>query len=618
MERRRGRAPGMERRRGRAPGMERRRGRAPGMERASPRDGEAERASPRDGEAESRAPGMERRRGRAPGMERRRAEPPGWRGGEPSPRDGEAERASPRDGEAERASPRDGEAERASPRDGEAERASPRDGEAERASPRDGEAERASPRDGEAERASPRDGEAERASPRDGEAERASPRDGEAERASPRDGEAERASPRDGEAERASPRDGEAERASPRDGEAERASPRDGEEPSTFAKEFSTGYLIGEILNKHQLQEDFNQFSQSRNAVSQLNNFQRMLPTLQLLGVQISESTVQGLVEEQRGVATRLLYQIYIALRRKEKAQLSKLAMETMRPLATAKLASISTKMFKERVHSMIPREVDVILENVSGQFVKIGKEIEEQARRKQEEQLQLQKTIREEQRIQHLETLHKAKKKNEELMAKIQASILPVSKSVSRGTARALQKHKQELRKKEAEMFIKEINEFETILKKLVPPGGEKEPECLVQPVATFVPCVRVDEGQAFIKIVRMRLKEDALARKKREKRRRQVMLDQLEAHETQEEVYREEQLVNRLMRQSLQERRIAVQLMHARHEKQVMVQNRIFREKQYEEKRLQEFREDLDYLAVCDVTTTLHFQTIVQSYST
>ncbi|GCB84771.1 hypothetical protein scyTo_0025440, partial [Scyliorhinus torazame] len=73
--------------------------------------------------------------------------------------------------------------------------------------------------------------------------------------------------------------------------------------------------------------------------------------------------------------------------------------------------------------------------------------------------------------------------------------------------------------------------------------------------------------------------------------------------------EVYREEQLVNRLMRQSLQERRIAVQLMHARHEKQVIMQNRFFREKQYEEKRLQEFQDVLDKDAVCQLIETLRF---------
>lgn len=57
-----------------------------------------------------------------------------------------------------------------------------------------------------------------------------------------------------------------------------------------------------------------------------------------------------------------------------------------------------------------------------------------------------------------------------------------------------------------------------------------------------------------------------------------------------------REEMLVNRLMRQSQQERRIAVQLLQARHEKEVIKQNRLYREKQYEERRLQEFEDALN----------------------
>ena len=40
---------------------------------------------------------------------------------------------------------------------------------------------------------------------------------------------------------------------------------------------------------------------------------------------------------------------------------------------------------------------------------------------------------------------------------------------------------------------------------------------------------------------------------------------------------------LVNRLIRQSQQERRIAVQLLQARHEKEVIRRNRLAREKQY-----------------------------------
>lgn len=57
---------------------------------------------------------------------------------------------------------------------------------------------------------------------------------------------------------------------------------------------------------------------------------------------------------------------------------------------------------------------------------------------------------------------------------------------------------------------------------------------------------------------------------------------------------------LVNRLMRQSQQERRIAVQLLQARHEKDVIRHNRILREKQYEQRRLKEFEDALNKEAV------------------
>jgi len=34
--------------------------------------------------------------------------------------------------------------------------------------------------------------------------------------------------------------------------------------PGSLSEEFSTGYLFGELLHKYGLQDDFNQFSQSR------------------------------------------------------------------------------------------------------------------------------------------------------------------------------------------------------------------------------------------------------------------------------------------------------------------------------------------------------------------
>ena len=57
---------------------------------------------------------------------------------------------------------------------------------------------------------------------------------------------------------------------------------------------------------------------------------------------------------------------------------------------------------------------------------------------------------------------------------------------------------------------------------------------------------------------------------------------------------------LVERLMRQCQQERRIATQLLNIRKEKDVIRNNRITRQKQYEEQRMREFEGALNREAV------------------
>ena len=68
-------------------------------------------------------------------------------------------------------------------------------------------------------------------------------------------------------------------------------------------------------------------------------------------------------------------------------------------------------------------------------------------------------------------------------------------------------------------------------------------------------------------------------------------------------QEVKREKMLVERLMRQCQQERRITTQLMHIRKEKDTIRNNRILRQKQYAEQRELEFQQTLDREAVSAV---------------
>ncbi|XP_044088768.1 sperm flagellar protein 2 [Neovison vison] len=309
--------------------------------------------------------------------------------------------------------------------------------------------------------------------------------------------------------------------------------------PKSFAKAFSNGYLIGEILHKFELQGDFSEFSESRVSNAKLNNFSRLEPTLQLLGVQFDQNVAHNIITEKPGAATKLLYQLYIVLQKKKKSGLTGVEIQSIQPPANIRQQSMKSEAFRD-------------------------------------------------QRLN--------RRRQNEIMAKIQAAIIQIPKPASNRTLRALEAQKMMKKKKEAEDVANEIKKFEALIKKDLQAKERASKTSADTAGQTATDLLNTYSDDDYIKKIQKRLEEDAFAREQREKRRRRLLMDQLIAHEAQEEAYREEQLINRLMRQSQQERRIAVQLMHVRHEKEVLWQNRIFREKQYEERRLKDFQDALD----------------------
>ncbi|XP_074389398.1 sperm flagellar protein 2 isoform X5 [Zonotrichia albicollis] len=320
--------------------------------------------------------------------------------------------------------------------------------------------------------------------------------------------------------------------------------------PGSFPEEFSTGYLLGELLHKYGLQDDFKQFSQNRGADAKINNFSRLEPTLHLLGVQFNENMAQDIMTRQHGAATKLLYELYIALEKKRKAKLTGVVVGAMRPAATAKLTE----------------------------------------GRNQE---------------------HYIGRRQNEIMARIQTATIQIQKQPSRPTIKSSEAKKILKKKREAENVYKEIEKFEkSVTGNVSAVHGhvtnsdmqellqtQKFPEANLETIpATRTELLNIYSDDEYLRKIQKRVQEDTFAREQRAKRRRKMLVDQLAIHEIQEKVYREEQLIYRLMKQSQHERRIAAQLMHVRHEKEVIRQNRIFREKQYEERRQKEFQEALD----------------------
>ncbi|XP_051006911.1 sperm flagellar protein 2 isoform X2 [Acomys russatus] len=366
--------------------------------------------------------------------------------------------------------------------------------------------------------------------------------------------------------------------------------------PKSFAKAFSNGYLIGEVLYKFELQSDFSEFSESRGSTAKLNNFSRLEPTLHLLGVQFDQNVAQSIITEKPGAATKLLYQLYIALQKKKKTGLTGLEIQTMQPQTNMRLQTLKSEAFRERLKNLIPRQTDFNLMQVTSRFQEKCKQMKEDLARMHIEKFEKFQKLEEEQRHFNIEKQRLNRRRQNEIMAKIQAAIIQIPKPESNRALKAIEAQKLMKKKKEAEDVANEIKKFEALIKKDLQAKESTSKTSLETTDQTAAELLNTYSDDDYIKKIQKRLEEDAFAREQREKRRRRLLMDQLIAHEAQEEAYREEQLIHRLMRQSQQERRIAVQLMHVRHEKEVLWQNRIFREKQYEERRLKDFQDALD----------------------
>lgn len=87
---------------------------------------------------------------------------------------------------------------------------------------------------------------------------------------------------------------------------------------------------------------------------------------LRLLGIPFDTNMAHEIMTEEPGSATRLMYQLFIALENKKKANLTGVAMETMRPAAPAKLQGMESLLYKE------VRELNIVL-LILGLPIKMG-----------------------------------------------------------------------------------------------------------------------------------------------------------------------------------------------------------------------------------------------------
>eukprot|EP00163_Fabomonas_tropica_P032742 TRINITY_DN8345_c0_g1_i1.p1 TRINITY_DN8345_c0_g1~~TRINITY_DN8345_c0_g1_i1.p1 ORF type:complete len:1720 (-),score=519.06 TRINITY_DN8345_c0_g1_i1:23-5182(-) len=402
---------------------------------------------------------------------------------------------------------------------------------------------------------------------------------------------------------------------------------------TSLEQDFANGYYFGELLYRYSLQPDFKHFKNVQSAEAIVDNFVRLEPTLRSLNILFESKTVNEVMTQQRGVAAKLLYQIRTVLEgqvtttgqgKKERT------VHVSNPEAKGRFREMQHKFFEERLRSKYSESI------VNGKMNMHLNKFEQEKRRKEEQErlaLQRDKELAEEKVHQRRQAIVQRDRENKQLLdgweqegkaahrRAMKAKRDQEKRDLEFELAVAASKEARKVRAKKeaAEDMSGGIDAFEKNLQRL---RSEKNPGAAgAAPAATGstatnntlsstlsavehaqklqeqLPSTRemMEQAKKYTANIKEKKAQEIWARKERQQRRRKLMLEESNAHRHLENKRMEDDLLDKLLRRSAEERRVASQLMAVREEKEQIRRNRIIRQQQYAERRERDYQESL-----------------------
>jgi len=83
-------------------------------------------------------------------------------------------------------------------------------------------------------------------------------------------------------------------------------------------EDFANGYLFGEILSKYNQITYFNEYKNREELNIKINNFKLIEKAFKELPIKLERAKLDDIINKKRGIATRYLYQLKMALSKKE------------------------------------------------------------------------------------------------------------------------------------------------------------------------------------------------------------------------------------------------------------------------------------------------------------
>jgi len=83
-------------------------------------------------------------------------------------------------------------------------------------------------------------------------------------------------------------------------------------------EDFANGFLFGEIMSKYNQINNFSEYRNKEDLNSKINNFKLIEKAFRELSIKLERAKLEDIINKKRGIATRYLYQLKMALSKKE------------------------------------------------------------------------------------------------------------------------------------------------------------------------------------------------------------------------------------------------------------------------------------------------------------
>jgi len=403
-------------------------------------------------------------------------------------------------------------------------------------------------------------------------------------------------------------------------------------EIGNFETDFSNGYLVGEILHRFNQQKNFHKFIDKHSADAKINNWCLLSPTINALAVKFDSKCAYAIMCQQKGYASKILYQIKMAIDKLSKTApvatrpkdnavpLCNMPMRPQKPMYDQQ----GQKFFEKSIRMLVENPNDVMLARTQERFVNEKMRQDQQGaqmQRDEEDFMLMNKEQMRQMRLQQTRREHDFLQDWQAKGAEDWAVNQAIANEREAKKMRAQQKIEQDKYDRQANALTGAssqmrdgIDDFEMRLRAQqakkssaapLPPArrsrlgdGPETTEELTDRLQNSLADAKTMqiEAQQFLGKVRGKQLESSELQNARSRRRRQFIAEQRASQADSEDKRLMSLIQQDLLKGSCIEEQLGVDLWKINQYKSIIVENRNYREVQYAERRAQDHAEALE----------------------